>query len=163
MKKGKRRKELLERLGDIVRGGVLDSGTERSEARHGCPPSAMGSASAAPVEPESVQSQNAPMASLPSSDERKMKPALIAQTFSFQSGPAGLEALPCPFCGAQPKETSIEPDYWQLFCVNMECPAEVSVGAITLKRAISNWNERAGTKSVTQPAHPSAAGVSGGS
>ena len=51
---------------------------ERSEVLQGCPPSAMGSDSAATPEAEAVKSQEAPMANLLPAVERKLHPALIS-------------------------------------------------------------------------------------
>ncbi len=144
---------------------------ERSGVPQGCPPSAMGSASAAPTEPEGVQSQTAQVAKPASNVKAEDEASADSSDVQLpeRSGWKG-DLAACPFCGS----SNVYLTFYNRPCVVCQTCWAGGPAASRLDQMESNkkqagleacllWNKRAATHGVNQPAHPSAAGVSGGS
>ena len=147
------------------------SGTERSGAAQRCPPSAMGSASAAPTEPVRVKSLSAIVAGhiLNGKAEDEASDDSSVVQLPERSGWKG-DLAACPFCGSSNVYLTF---YNRPSVVCQSCWAG-GPSASRLDRMESNkkqagleacllWNKRAATHDSQPAGTPSAAGVSGGS
>ena len=147
------------------------SGTERSEAPQGCPPSAMGSDSAAPTEPASVKSQPAPVAKPMSNgkaEDEASDDSSVVQLPKRSDWHGDLAA--CPFCGS----SNVYLTFYNRPSVTCQTCWAGGPSAARLDNMESNkkqagleacllWNKRAATHGSQPVGTPSAAGVSGGS